>query len=100
MGASLVPGVFATGGGDATVKVWAPAARIPQDNDGSCNEELAARRHNWECVGGIQGTVGAVSTILMTEDTLNFGTSQAILASFPLQSCMKFGNASPSDRIG
>lgn len=49
-------------------------------------ERRGGRR--WECVGGVRGAVGAVGAVLMTEEALLFGTSEALIARFPLQSCM------------
>lgn len=123
-------GVFASGGGDAAVKVWAPkitqtdttgyttktagngakndtaSAEIEGDEtkndnaspgvegdgngvmgDKRCGERRGGGRR-WECVGGVRGAVGAVGAVLMTEEALLFGTSEALIARFPLQSCM------------
>lgn len=90
---SSVPGVFTTGGGDATVKVWAPTCTSSAEENASYDDvedkRLADRGHiRWDCVGGVRGTVGAVGAVLMTEEALLFGTSEAIIATFPLQSCM------------
>lgn len=96
---SSLSGVFATGGGDATIKLWAPAEKIDQVNAGSDADgehEMPPSRENeqqeqtqrWECVGGVRGAAGAVGAILMSEQALIFGTSEALIARFPLQSCM------------
>lgn len=98
---SSLSGVFATGGGDATVKIWAPSANIGNVSDANVtpkegkmvNEERGQRQqqqqqHVWECVGGVRGAAGAVGAILVNEQALVFGTSEALIARFPLQSCM------------
>lgn len=88
-------GVFATGGGDATVKIWAPDTSTGEVNgtdvmDGG--DETASEQHQpckrWECVGGVRGAAGAVGAVLMNEEALVFGTSEALIARFPLQLCM------------
>lgn len=124
-------GVFASGGGDAAVKVWAPkitqadttgyttktrgdgakidTASAEIGGDGTKNdnaspgvggdgigvmgdkrgdERCGGSGRRWECVGGVRGAVGAVGAVLMTEEALLFGTSEALIARFPLQSCM------------
>lgn len=101
---SSLSGVFATGGGDATVKIWAQKASTEVADheavgvgvidagvvDGTPSEEHGQQHHQqrWECVGGVRGTAGAVGTVLMNEQALTFGTSEALIASFPLQLCM------------
>lgn len=93
---SPVSGILATGGGDATVKVWAPtsasAGRSAAENRVlSGDKRLGDERGTppgWECVGGVRGTIGAVGAVLITEDEMFFGTSEALIARFPLQSCM------------
>lgn len=99
-GSSLSGGVFATGGGDATVKIWAPGANTGDLNDdnGSLNKvgkivseeygQQQQQQHGWECIGGVRGAAGAVGALLMDEEALVFGTSEALIARFPLQSCM------------
>eukprot|EP00904_Undaria_pinnatifida_P007038 jgi/Undpi1/3464/HiC_scaffold_16.g06836.m1 len=62
-------------GGDGTTGV------IEDRSRGECGRR-------WDCVGGVRGAVGAVGAVLMTEDALMFGTSEALIARFPLQSCM------------
>lgn len=103
-------GIIATGGGDATVKVWIPSAltlvpaargspstlRNPKpstDATRECRRDGVEGVHHsqevkWESVGGVRGTIGAVGAVLMTEETLLFGTSEALIADFPLHSCM------------
>lgn len=88
-----MPGMFATGGGDASVKIWTPTAHLPEDRcDKDHNEKESGMAFfgsaGWECAGGVRGTVGAVGAVLLTKNSLNFGTSEAVIASFPLQSCM------------
>lgn len=95
---SFPSGVFATGGGDASIKLWAPVKKIGKCDAGSDTDGKVAspKRENeqqeprqiWECVGGVRGTAGAVGAILMSEHALVFGTSDALIARFPLQSCM------------
>lgn len=99
-GLSLSGGVFATGGGDATVKIWAPNTntRIGEANGAevmggggetaSEQQQQQQRRERWECVGGVRGAAGAVGAVLMNEEALTFGTSEALIARFPLQLCM------------
>eukprot|EP00752_Nemacystus_decipiens_P012120 g10745.t1 len=98
-GLSLSGGVFATGGGDATVKIWAPSTntKIGEMNGSGLTiggAETASERpeqHDqlrWECVGGVRGAAGAVGAVLMNEEALVFGTSEALIARFPLQLCM------------
>lgn len=100
-GLPLSGGVFATGGGDATVKIWAPNTNL---NIGEVNGtdvmdgggETASEQHQqhqhqrqrWVCVGGVRGAAGAVGTVLMNNEALVFGTSEALIARFPLRLCM------------
>lgn len=97
MHGSSTSGVFATGGGDATVKIWAPRAvtgNVSGDNvmlggGQIVSEEHDQRQHHrWECVGGVRGAAGAVGAVLVNEEALVFGTSEALIARFPLKSCM------------
>lgn len=95
MHGSPFSGIFATGGGDATVKVWAPtqtlsgrAAETRTSRNGKGLGDAQRASIGWECVGGVRGTIGAVGAVAITEDELLFGTSEALIARFPLQSCM------------
>ncbi|CAM9989024.1 unnamed protein product [Sphacelaria rigidula] len=109
-------GIFASGGGDATVKVWAPilkdqlpgenADRLSEQNSSGEGDALETRwavagsrtprwGQGWECVGGVRGTIGAVGAVLVTDEDLKFGTSEAMIASFPLRSCMPRGALRP-----
>lgn len=91
-------GVFATGGGDATVKIWAPNTSIGELTGADImgggiatagEQQYQHRQHQrWECVGGVRGAAGAVGAVLMNEEALVFGTSEALIARFPLQLCM------------
>ncbi len=90
-------GVFATGGGDTAVKICAQSASDDAvDGEGvgggvvdeTPSEEHGQQHQRWECVGGVRGTAGAVGTVLMNEQALTFGTSEALIARFPLQLCM------------
>ncbi|CAM9520225.1 unnamed protein product [Scytosiphon promiscuus] len=91
-------GVFASGGGDATIKLWAPIKKIGEVSTGSKIKENGERTsgeneqqdqaQRWECVGGVRGAAGAVGAIFMSEKALVFGTSEALIARFPLQKCM------------
>ncbi|CAM9459423.1 unnamed protein product [Hapterophycus canaliculatus] len=95
---SFLSGAFATGGGDATIKLWAPTKSFGDVNDGgdiyrkderpSRENEQQEQTRRWECVGGVRGAAGAVGAILMSEHELVFGTSEAVIARFPLQLCM------------
>lgn len=93
-GLSVSGGVFATGAGDATVKIWAPNTSIAEANgmvmDGRGNIESGQHQHHqkWECVGGVRGAAGAVGAVLMSQQALVFGTSEALIARFPLHCCM------------
>ena len=96
-GLSLSGGVFATGGGDATVKIWAPCTTTnTSEVDGTDvtvgnGEAVSERKHQhqrWECVGGVRGVAGAVGAVLMNADALVFGTSEALIARFPTHLCM------------
>lgn len=98
-GSSLSGGVFATGGGDAAVKIWAPNTKTKigevngtevVDGGGETAGEQHQQQHHqtWECVGGVRGAAGAVGAVLMNEEALVFGTSEALIARFPLQLCM------------
>lgn len=91
MHGSAVSGIFATGGGDATLKIWAPKATVDPCREAESTPTGMAggeRGQSWECVGGVRGVVGAVGAVLMTEEKLLFGTTEALIAEFPLQSCM------------
>lgn len=92
---------FATGGGDATVKLWAPTTtnyaehgneEAERDNLGSgetrSQQQQQHQPQRWEVVGGVRGTAGAVGAVLIDEQALVFGTSEALIARFPLQLCM------------
>ncbi|CAM9412333.1 unnamed protein product [Ectocarpus sp. 12 AP-2014] len=92
-------GAFATGGGDATVKLWAPTTtnnakhgdeEAERDNLGSgqSRRQQQQQQQRWEVVGGVRGTAGAVGAVLIDEQALVFGTSEALIARFPLQLCM------------
>lgn len=99
---SSLSGVIATGGGDATVKIWAPGANTGDNISGDnvtlkagkmvskeyVQEQQQQQQQGWECVGGVRGAAGAVGALLMNEQALVFGTSEALIARFPLQSCM------------
>eukprot|EP00903_Cladosiphon_okamuranus_P008391 g8067.t1 len=102
-GLPLSGGVFATGGGDATVKIWAPNTYTNFGKVGGMKimdrgGETASAEHQhqhqhhqgqrWECVGGVRGAAGAVGTVLLSDEALVFGTSEALIATFPLQFCM------------
>ncbi|CAM9459645.1 unnamed protein product [Ectocarpus sp. 6 AP-2014] len=96
---SSLSGAFATGGGDATVKLWAPTTtnnaehgneEAERDNFGSgeSRHQQQQQQQRWELVGGVRGTAGAVGAVLIDEQALVFGTSEALIARFPLQLCM------------
>lgn len=44
------------------------------------------RRMKWECVSGVRGTIGAVGAVIICEEGLFFGTSEALITGFPLKS--------------
>lgn len=94
---SSLSGAFATGGGDTNVKIWAQSASadvVDREGigegviDGTPSGENGQQHQRWECVGGVRGTAGAVGTVLMNEQALTFGTSEALIARFPVQLCM------------
>lgn len=94
------------------MKVWAPilkdrlsgesADQLREQNSSGEGDALETKRteagskiprwgQEWECVGGVRGTIGAVGAVLVTDEDLKFGTSEAMIASFPLRSCMPRG---------
>lgn len=96
-GLSFSGGLFATGGGDASVKIWAPTTNInigevngadAMDGGGETESEQNQQHQRWECVGGVRGAAGAVGTVFMDQEALVFGTSEALITRFPLQLCM------------
>lgn len=58
------------------------------DGGGETASEQHQQHQRWECVGGVRGAAGAVGTVLMHEEALAFGTSESLIARFPLQLCM------------
>lgn len=89
--------IFVTGGGDATVQLWAPAKTIPSEG-GSDEDDATGRRFDegarlkWECVSGARGTIGAVGAVIICEEGLFFGTSEALITRFPFESSFPVGD--------
>lgn len=89
--------IFVTGGGDATVQVWAPANTISAERDSDEDDETGRRfdeggRMKWECVSGVRGTIEAVGAVIICEEGLFFGTSEALIMRFPFKSSFPVGD--------